>query len=88
MLVADGPRCLHGRSVIEGVVLEVQGLFSDGPPQPADSPPRPRGRSAWCLRTVRLVLRRDAKFFASSVSLLLRDRLGFVPRVGRSVVTT
>jgi hypothetical protein len=34
VLVAYGPRCLHGRSIIEGVVLEVRGLFLDGPPQP------------------------------------------------------
>jgi hypothetical protein len=36
---ADGPRAHHGQSVIEGAVLEVPGLFSDGPPQP-------RGQSA------------------------------------------
>jgi hypothetical protein len=36
---ADGPRAYHGRSVIEGAVLEVRGLFSDGPSQP-------RGQSA------------------------------------------
>jgi hypothetical protein len=36
---ADGPRAHRGRSVIEGVVLEVRGLFSDGPSQP-------RGQSA------------------------------------------
>jgi hypothetical protein len=30
---ADGPRVHHGRSVIEGAVLEVRGLLSDGPPQ-------------------------------------------------------
>jgi hypothetical protein len=43
---ADGPRAHCGLSVIKGVVLEVRGLFSDGPSQP-------RGRSARCLRTVR-----------------------------------
>jgi hypothetical protein len=31
---ADGPRAYRGRSVIEGAVLEVQGLFSDSPSQP------------------------------------------------------
>jgi hypothetical protein len=29
---ADGPRVLRGQSVIDGAVLEVRGLFSDGPP--------------------------------------------------------
>jgi hypothetical protein len=28
---ADGPRAHHGWSVIEGALLEVRGLFSDGP---------------------------------------------------------
>jgi hypothetical protein len=36
---ADGPRAHQEQSVIEGAVLEIQGLFSDGPPQP-------RGQSA------------------------------------------
>jgi hypothetical protein len=36
---ADGPRAHHGRSVIEGAILEVRGLFSNGPSQP-------RGQSA------------------------------------------
>jgi hypothetical protein len=31
---ADGPRAHRGRSVIEGAVLEVRGLFSEGPSQP------------------------------------------------------
>jgi hypothetical protein len=39
VLVADGPRFLHRRSVTEGAVLEICGLFSDSPPQP-------RGQSA------------------------------------------
>jgi hypothetical protein len=30
---SDGPLVHHGRSVIEGAVLEVRGLFSDVPPQ-------------------------------------------------------
>jgi hypothetical protein len=46
VLVADGPRCLHGRSVIVGAVLEVCESFSD-------SSPLPRGRSALGSRTVR-----------------------------------
>jgi hypothetical protein len=29
---ADSPRVHRGQSVIEGVVLEVRGLFSDSPP--------------------------------------------------------
>jgi hypothetical protein len=36
---ADGPWAHRGWSVIEGAVLEVRGLFSDGPSQP-------RGQSA------------------------------------------
>jgi hypothetical protein len=39
-------------------------------------------------RIVRQVPHRAAKFFASCVSLSLWDRFGFVPRVGRSGVTT
>jgi hypothetical protein len=31
---ADGPRAHRGRSVIEGAVLEVRGLFLDGPSHP------------------------------------------------------
>jgi hypothetical protein len=54
----------------------------------ADSPPGARGPSALVSRTVFLGFRRVAKSFASLVSLLLWDCLGFVPRVGRSVVTT
>jgi hypothetical protein len=50
---ADGPRAHRGRSVIEGAVLEVQGLFSNGPSQPRGQSGRPRGRSAQCLGTVR-----------------------------------
>jgi hypothetical protein len=30
-VVADGPRAHCGRSVIEGAVLVIRGLFSDGP---------------------------------------------------------
>jgi hypothetical protein len=54
----------------------------------ADHPPGVRGPSAPPLRTVCLGFRRVAKSFASCVSLSLWDRLGFVPRVVRSVVTT
>jgi hypothetical protein len=46
---ADGPRAHRGWSVIEGAVLEIQGLFSDGPPGGC-------GRSAQASRTVRPVL--------------------------------
>jgi hypothetical protein len=45
VLWTDGPRCLHGRSVIVGAVLEVCKSFSD-------SPPLPRRRSAVGSRTV------------------------------------
>jgi hypothetical protein len=31
---ADGPGAHRGWSVIKGLILEVQGLFSDGPSQP------------------------------------------------------
>jgi hypothetical protein len=33
VVLADGPWCVHGRSVIEGVVLVAQELISDGPLQ-------------------------------------------------------
>jgi hypothetical protein len=36
---ADSPGAHRGQSIIEGAVLEVRGLFSDGLPQP-------RGQSA------------------------------------------
>jgi hypothetical protein len=34
VLVAVGPWCLHERSIIEGAILEIRVLFSNGPPQP------------------------------------------------------
>jgi hypothetical protein len=46
VLVADGPRCLHGRSFNDGIVLEVCESFSGGPPVP-------HGPSAVGSRTVR-----------------------------------
>jgi hypothetical protein len=49
---ADGPRAHCGQSVIESAVLEVQGFFRMVRRSLADSLPRPRGRSARCLRTV------------------------------------
>jgi hypothetical protein len=49
---ADGPRGHRGQSVIQGAVLEVRGFFRTVRRSLADSPPRPRGRSARCLRTV------------------------------------
>jgi hypothetical protein len=58
VLVADGPRCLHRRAIIVAAVLKVCESFSD-------SPPLPREQSARSSRTVRLVLRRVAKSFAS-----------------------
>jgi hypothetical protein len=47
--VPDGPWAHHGQSVIEGAVLEVRGLFSDGLPQP-------RGQSSYASWTVRPML--------------------------------
>jgi hypothetical protein len=44
--LSDGPRCLHGWSVIVGAVLEVCESFSD-------SPPLPRGRSTVGSQTIR-----------------------------------
>jgi hypothetical protein len=46
VFVANGPSCLHGRSVIVGAVLEVCESFSN-------SSPLPRGRSIMAMRTVR-----------------------------------
>jgi hypothetical protein len=46
---ADGLRTHRKQSIVEGVVLEVQGLFSDSLSQP-------RGQSAEATRTVRQVL--------------------------------
>jgi hypothetical protein len=43
----DGPWAHHGRSIIEGAVLEVRGHFSNSPPHLADGPPGGRGQSAW-----------------------------------------
>jgi hypothetical protein len=54
----------------------------------ADRPLGVHGPSAPASRTVRLEFRRTAKSFASWVVFLLRVCLGFVPRVGRSVLTT
>jgi hypothetical protein len=54
----------------------------------ADRPPGVREPSAPALRTGRQGFRRVAKSFASCVLFSLWDRLRFVPRVGRSVVTT
>jgi hypothetical protein len=53
-----------------------------------DRPPGNRGPSAPGSRTVRQGICRTAKSFASWFVLSLRGRLGFVPRVVRSIVTT
>jgi hypothetical protein len=76
-LSAGWPRTVRFR----GALLEVQCSFSDGPPPT-------RGQSAPSSRTVRLVLSRLPKSFASWVALLYCFELGFVPSIGRSVVTT
>jgi hypothetical protein len=62
---ANGPRAHRGRSVIKGAVLDVRGHFSDSPPQLADRPSCPRGRSARRSRTVRQVTCKTAKSFVS-----------------------
>jgi hypothetical protein len=54
----------------------------------ADRPPGDRGPSAPGSRTVCQGSRRVAKSFASWFVLPFQDRSGFVPRVGRSAVTT
>jgi hypothetical protein len=102
-LLADHQRTWYGLSTCRGagwVVLLVfngQSAVGRGPsarcprtvrPWVADRPPGVRGLSAPGSRTVRPALRRIAKSFASCFVLLLWDRLGFVPRIGRSVVTT
>jgi hypothetical protein len=61
---ADGPLAHRGWSVI-GDAVHVQEHFSDGPPQLADGPPYPLGRSARRSRTVRLVICKTTKSFAS-----------------------
>jgi hypothetical protein len=96
--VADSPRgVLFLRTVCgvstDGPLLRVQywwfmSKFRIVHRSPADSPPRPHGRSARCLRIVRLAFRKVAKSFASCVFLSLWDCLGFVPKVGRSIVIT
>jgi hypothetical protein len=98
----DDPRAHRGRSVTEGAVLEVRGLFSDGPAATqtvrlglADGLPGVRGQSAQASRTVRPVLADSPLGPVLSCSVLcslsfasLWDRLGFSPRVGRSALTT
>jgi hypothetical protein len=85
---ADGPWVHHGWSVVEGAVLVFRVLIRTVRRKPADGSPWLRGRFAVVTRTVRLGFHKAAKSFASCVSLSLCDHLGFVPRVGRSVVTT
>jgi hypothetical protein len=50
---ADSLRAHCGQSVIEGQYWRFRGYFWTVHRSHADSPPRPRGRSARCLRTVR-----------------------------------
>jgi hypothetical protein len=76
----DRPRTRHKPSIIQGALLEVWLSFSDHLSVI-------RGLSSRTTRTARPVSRRAAKFFASCVSLSLCDCLGFVPKVGRFVVT-
>jgi hypothetical protein len=62
--------------------------LTDSPPLVANPPHGDRGPSAPGSRTVRQGFYRIAKSFASCFVLPLWDRLGFIPRVGRSIVTT
>jgi hypothetical protein len=87
-LLADHPRTWYGPSARGGAGWVVL-LVINGPSAMW------RGPSAWWSRnvrpgprTVRLGCCRTAKSFASWFVLPLWDRLGFVPRIGTSVVTT
>jgi hypothetical protein len=62
--------------------------LTDSPPWVTDHSHGDRGPSAPGPRSVRQGSRRTAKSFASCFVLPLWDRLGFVPRVGKTVVTT
>jgi hypothetical protein len=80
-LLADRPRTWYGPSACGGAGWVVLLVFN-----------RPsavwRGPSPLGPRTVRQDCCRTAKSFASWFVLPLWDHLGFVPRVGTSVVTT
>jgi hypothetical protein len=62
----DGPWVGHEQSIFWGAVLEVRGLFSDGPPRPCGRP-GPCGKSAPSLAEL-----------LSLLLLELRFHLGFV----------
>jgi hypothetical protein len=79
-LLSDSPRVGCGPFAFRGALLAVLLRLTDCPLEG-------RGPSSPTSGTVRVVLCRVAKSFASWVLLPLRDCLGFVPRVGRSVVT-
>jgi hypothetical protein len=82
------PRVGYGPSVFRGAVLVVRVPFSNRPPRPHGPFAGPCGLSAKALRTVLPRHCRLAKPFISWVALPCCFELGFVPRVGRSVVTT
>jgi hypothetical protein len=87
-LLSDRLWVVYGPFVFQGAVLVLQGSFQTIRRVLVDRPPAPSGPSARTSRTIRPRLRRVAKYFACSVSFSLWDCLGFIPRVGRSVVTT
>jgi hypothetical protein len=80
-LLADRPR-------VEVLVGSFCSCLMDSSSWVADRPHGDRGPSAPWPRTVRQGSFRTTKSFASCFVLPLWDRLGFVPRVGTSVVTT
>jgi hypothetical protein len=97
-VVADYPRdtscsrTVRGRCtdcpLVEVLVGSFCSCLTDNPSWVADRPHGDRGSSAPGPRTVRQGSCRTAKSFASCFVLPLWNRLGFVPRVRRSVVTT
>jgi hypothetical protein len=87
-LLANRPRMCYRPSVCRGArVGSFCWCLTDSPPWVVDRPHGDRGPSAPGPRSVRLGCFRTAKSFASCFVLPLWDCLGFVPRVGRSVVT-
>jgi hypothetical protein len=80
-LLADRPRTWYGPCTCGGAGWVVLLVFYEPSAMW-------RGPSAPWPRTVRQDCCRTAKSFASWFVLLLWDRLGFVPRVGTSVMTT
>jgi hypothetical protein len=84
-LSAVGSRTIR---ILEGAYWRFGVLFQTVRPCLADHPPLPRRLSGRSPQTVHLGLFRSPMSFASLVVLPCCFELGFVPRVGRSVVTT